>query len=35
VPEARIVETLVEEAARLAEEMGAELGEGEPQVSAG
>ncbi len=35
VPEARIVETLVEEAARLAEELGAELGEGEPQVSAG
>src|SRR5580692_3842518 len=31
VPEARIVETLVEEAARLAEELGAELGEGEPQ----
>ncbi len=35
VPEARIVETLVEEAARLAEELGADLGEGEPQVSAG
>ena len=35
VPEARIVETLVEEAARLAEELGAELGDGEPQVSAG
>jgi (E)-4-hydroxy-3-methylbut-2-enyl-diphosphate synthase len=35
VPEARIVETLVEEAARLAEEMGADLGEGEPAVSAG
>jgi (E)-4-hydroxy-3-methylbut-2-enyl-diphosphate synthase len=35
VPEARIVETLVEEAARLAEELGAELGEGEPQVNAG
>jgi (E)-4-hydroxy-3-methylbut-2-enyl-diphosphate synthase len=35
VPEARIVETLVEEAARLAEELGAELGEGEPQVAAG
>ena len=35
VPEARIVETLVEEAARLAEELGADLGAGEPQVSAG
>ena len=35
VPESRIVETLVEEAARLAEELGADLGEGEPQVSAG
>jgi (E)-4-hydroxy-3-methylbut-2-enyl-diphosphate synthase len=35
VPEARIVETLVEEAARLAEEFGAELGDGEPLVSAG
>jgi (E)-4-hydroxy-3-methylbut-2-enyl-diphosphate synthase len=35
VPEARIVETLVEEAARLAEELGADLGVGEPQVSAG
>ena len=35
VPEAQIVETLVEEAARLAEELGIELGEGEPQVSAG
>jgi (E)-4-hydroxy-3-methylbut-2-enyl-diphosphate synthase len=35
VPEARIVETLVEEAARLAEELGVELGEGEVQVSAG
>jgi (E)-4-hydroxy-3-methylbut-2-enyl-diphosphate synthase len=35
VPEARIVETLVEEAARLAEELGAELGDGEPLVSAG
>jgi (E)-4-hydroxy-3-methylbut-2-enyl-diphosphate synthase len=35
VPEARIVETLVEEAARLAEELGADLGEGTPQVSAG
>jgi (E)-4-hydroxy-3-methylbut-2-enyl-diphosphate synthase len=34
VPEARIVETLVEEAARLAEELGVDLGEGEPQVSA-
>jgi (E)-4-hydroxy-3-methylbut-2-enyl-diphosphate synthase len=35
VPEARIVETLVEEAARLAEELGVDLGEGAPQVSAG
>ena len=35
VPEARIVETLVEEAARLAEELGADLGDGAPQVSAG
>jgi (E)-4-hydroxy-3-methylbut-2-enyl-diphosphate synthase len=35
VPEARIVETLVEEAARLAEELGVDLGAGEPQVSAG
>ena len=35
VPEARIVETLVEEAARLAEELGADLGEGGVQVSAG
>ena len=34
VPEARIVETLVEEAVRLAEEMGGALGEGEPEVSA-
>jgi (E)-4-hydroxy-3-methylbut-2-enyl-diphosphate synthase len=35
VSEAKIVETLVEEAARLAEELGADLGEGEPQVTAG
>jgi (E)-4-hydroxy-3-methylbut-2-enyl-diphosphate synthase len=35
VSEAKIVETLVEEAARLAEELGADLGAGEPQVSAG
>ena len=35
VSEAKIVETLVEEAARLAEELGADLGEGAPQVSAG
>ncbi len=35
VPEAQIVETLVEEAARMAEEMGVELGDGEPQVAVG
>lgn len=35
VSEAKIVETLVEEAARLAEELGADLGDGEPQVTAG
>ncbi|WP_034265690.1 flavodoxin-dependent (E)-4-hydroxy-3-methylbut-2-enyl-diphosphate synthase [Actinospica robiniae] len=35
VSEAKIVETLVEEAARLAEELGVDLGEGEPQVTAG
>jgi (E)-4-hydroxy-3-methylbut-2-enyl-diphosphate synthase len=33
VPEAQIVETLVEEAVRLAEEMGADLGDGEPEVA--
>src|SRR5712675_1287380 len=32
VPEAQIVETLVEEAVRLAEEMGADLGDGVPEV---
>jgi (E)-4-hydroxy-3-methylbut-2-enyl-diphosphate synthase len=35
VPESQIVETLVEEAARLAEEMGAELGGGSPEVAVG
>jgi len=35
VPEAQIVETLVEEAVRLAEEMGADLGDGEPEVAVG
>ncbi|WP_131786777.1 flavodoxin-dependent (E)-4-hydroxy-3-methylbut-2-enyl-diphosphate synthase [Protofrankia symbiont of Coriaria ruscifolia] len=33
VPEAQIVETLVEEAVRLAEEMGAYLGDGAPEVA--
>jgi (E)-4-hydroxy-3-methylbut-2-enyl-diphosphate synthase len=35
VPEAQIVETLVEEAVRLAEEMGADLGDGAPEVAVG
>ncbi|HEV2344930.1 MAG TPA: 4-hydroxy-3-methylbut-2-en-1-yl diphosphate synthase, partial [Actinocrinis sp.] len=35
VPEAQIVETLVEEAVRLAEEMGLELGDGSPEVAVG
>jgi (E)-4-hydroxy-3-methylbut-2-enyl-diphosphate synthase len=35
VPEAQIVETLVEEAVRLAEEMGVELGDGSPEVAVG
>jgi (E)-4-hydroxy-3-methylbut-2-enyl-diphosphate synthase len=35
VPESQIVETLVEEAVRLAEEMGADLGDGEPEVAVG
>jgi (E)-4-hydroxy-3-methylbut-2-enyl-diphosphate synthase len=35
VPEAQIVETLVEEAVRLAEEMGADLGDGSPEVAVG
>jgi (E)-4-hydroxy-3-methylbut-2-enyl-diphosphate synthase len=35
VPEAQIVETLVEEAVRLAEEMGVDLGEGSPEVAVG
>ncbi|MBS2962862.1 flavodoxin-dependent (E)-4-hydroxy-3-methylbut-2-enyl-diphosphate synthase [Actinocrinis puniceicyclus] len=35
VPESQIVETLVEEAARLAEEMGADLGGGAPEVAVG
>jgi (E)-4-hydroxy-3-methylbut-2-enyl-diphosphate synthase len=35
VPEAQIVETLVEEAVRLAEEMGADLGDGTPEVAVG
>ncbi len=35
VPESQIVETLVEEAVRLAEEMGANLGDGEPEVAVG
>ncbi len=35
VPEAQIVETLVEEAVRLAEEMGFELGDGVPEVAVG
>jgi (E)-4-hydroxy-3-methylbut-2-enyl-diphosphate synthase len=33
VPESQIVETLVEEAVRLAEEMGADLGDGSPDVA--
>jgi len=33
VPESQIVETLVEEAVRLAEEMGADLGDGSPEVA--
>jgi (E)-4-hydroxy-3-methylbut-2-enyl-diphosphate synthase len=33
VPESQIVETLVEEAVRLAEEMGVELGDGTPEVA--
>jgi (E)-4-hydroxy-3-methylbut-2-enyl-diphosphate synthase len=33
VPESRIVETLVEEAMRLIEELGLEVGDGEPEVS--
>jgi len=33
VPESQIVETLVEEAVRLAEEMGLELGDGAPEVA--
>ena len=33
VPEAQIVETLVEEAVRLAEEMGVDLGDGSPEVA--
>ncbi|HXR73961.1 flavodoxin-dependent (E)-4-hydroxy-3-methylbut-2-enyl-diphosphate synthase, partial [Actinocrinis sp.] len=33
VPESQIVETLVEEAVRLAEEMGADLGDGTPEVA--
>ncbi|HXR71094.1 flavodoxin-dependent (E)-4-hydroxy-3-methylbut-2-enyl-diphosphate synthase [Actinocrinis sp.] len=35
VPESQIVETLVEEAVRLAEEMGADLGDGSPEVAIG
>jgi (E)-4-hydroxy-3-methylbut-2-enyl-diphosphate synthase len=35
VPEARIVETLVEEAVRMAEEMGADFGDGSPEVAVG
>ncbi|HZP49923.1 flavodoxin-dependent (E)-4-hydroxy-3-methylbut-2-enyl-diphosphate synthase [Actinocrinis sp.] len=35
VPETQIVETLVEEAVRLAEEMGADLGDGSPDVAVG
>jgi len=35
VPESQIVETLVEEAVRLAEEMGADLGDGSPDVAVG
>jgi len=35
VPESQIVETLVEEAVRLAEEMGVELGDGAPEVAVG
>ncbi|WP_328397587.1 flavodoxin-dependent (E)-4-hydroxy-3-methylbut-2-enyl-diphosphate synthase [Nocardia sp. NBC_00416] len=35
VPEAQIVETLIEEAMRIAEEMGADAGTGEPVVSVG
>jgi (E)-4-hydroxy-3-methylbut-2-enyl-diphosphate synthase len=35
VPESQIVETLVEEAVRLAEEMGADLGDGSPEVAVG
>ncbi|HVX43674.1 MAG TPA: flavodoxin-dependent (E)-4-hydroxy-3-methylbut-2-enyl-diphosphate synthase [Mycobacteriales bacterium] len=35
VPESQIVETLVEEALRLAEDMGADLEAGEPEVSVG
>ena len=34
VPESEIVATLIEEATRLAEEMGLDLGEGDPEVVA-
>ncbi|WP_017612279.1 flavodoxin-dependent (E)-4-hydroxy-3-methylbut-2-enyl-diphosphate synthase [Nocardiopsis salina] len=35
VPESQIVETLIEEAMRIAEEMGEDVGEGEPSVAVG
>ncbi|MGH3415553.1 MAG: flavodoxin-dependent (E)-4-hydroxy-3-methylbut-2-enyl-diphosphate synthase, partial [Actinocrinis sp.] len=35
VPESQIVETLVEEAVRMAEEMGVDLGDGAPEVAVG
>ncbi|WP_280485692.1 hypothetical protein, partial [Nocardia cyriacigeorgica] len=35
MPEAQIVETLIEEAMRIAEEMGEDVGAGEPVVNVG